>query len=271
MKRLASIAAFLFPVPLLAEVRQEGLWGLPPCVTVGGHQIDRLLVAVFWIVLAAFVLVQGTLVWFLYRYRRQPGVAPSRAKGSWRAEVLWTAIPAAVFLGLFAVGEGMWTRMIVPPPPGEAIDIEVCGEQYDWVVRYPGADGVLGRADDAKRGPDNKLGLDPADPYGADDLIAFNELVVPVGKPVHLHLRSLDVIHGFYAPEFRLHQDLLPGRTINWVSFTAERTGEFSIACSQLCGAGHGLMQGRFRVVTPEAWEAWLRDLAKNHAGGGKS
>ncbi|SDU17253.1 cytochrome c oxidase subunit 2 [Verrucomicrobium sp. GAS474] len=266
MKRLLSIAALLFfalPLPLRAEVRQSGLWFLPPCVTVGGHEIDGLLLLIFWIVLAVFVGVQGTLLWFLYRYRRQEGRTASPVAGSWKAEVIWTVIPTAVFLLLFCLGEGLWKRMIVPPPPGTAIDIEVCGEQYDWVIRYPGPDGLLGRADDAKRSPDNKVGLDPADPAGADDVTAFNELVVPVGKLIHLHLRSLDVIHGFYAPEFRIHQDLLPGRTINWISFTAERTGEFSIACSQLCGSGHGLMQGRFRVVTEAEWEAWVKGARK--------
>ena len=266
MKRLFAIAAaFAVPGPssLFAEVRQANLWGLPPCVTVAGHEIDHLLLVVFWIVLAVFLAVQGTLLWFLYHYRRRDGKKASSVTGHWKAEVLWTAIPAAVFLGFFVMGEGLWKRMIVPPAEGTAIDIEVCGEQYDWVIRYPGADGILGRADDSRRGPGNKVGLDLADPHAADDVIAFNELVVPVGKLVHLHLRSLDVIHGFYAPEFRLHQDLLPGRTINWISFTAERMGEFSIACSQLCGSGHGLMQGRFRVVTPEAWEAWVKARAE--------
>ena len=218
---------------------------------------------IFWIVLAVFAGVQGTLIWFLYRYRRREGKVSSPIQGHVWTELLWTAIPAAVFLGLFVLGEGLWTRMIVPPQPGTAIEVEVCGEQYDWLIRYPGPDGVLGRTLESRRGPGNKLGLDPDDPYGADDLVVLNELVVPVGKPVHLHFRSLDVIHGFYAPEFRIHQDLLPGRTINWVSFTAERTGDFSMSCSQLCGSGHGLMQGRFRVVTQEAWEAWLKEKAK--------
>ncbi|MEO6052681.1 MAG: hypothetical protein ABIP97_01590, partial [Chthoniobacterales bacterium] len=82
--------------------------------------------------------------------------------------------------------------------------------------------------------------------------------VIPVNKVVHILLRSRDVIHSFYVPQFRLYQDVVPGRTISWVRFQTIRTGEFDLACSQLCGAGHFNMKARIRVVSQEEYDKWL-------------
>jgi cytochrome c oxidase subunit 2 len=78
-----------------------------------------------------------------------------------------------------------------------------------------------------------------------------------VGKPVHIYLHSRDVIHSFYVPQFRIYQAAVPGRTIAWVWFQTTKTGEFQLACSQICGSGHYNMKAPIRVVTPEEFEKW--------------
>jgi cytochrome c oxidase subunit 2 len=93
------------------------------------------------------------------------------------------------------------------------------------------------------------------------------ELVIPVGRPVHLLLHARDVIHSFYVPEFRLYQDCVPGRTIAWVWFQATRTGEFQLACNQLCGTGHYNMKAPIRVVTEEEFQKWLTPRQQKNAG----
>ena len=135
--------------------------------------------------------------------------------------------------------------------------VDIVGYQFAWDIRYGGADGKLGDSDVKRISLENKFGLDPEDPAAKDD---FNstELVIPVGKPVHVLLRSRDVIHSFYVPEFRLYQDAVPGRTIKWIWFQATRTGEFELACSQLCGTGHFNMKAKIRIVSQEEYDKWL-------------
>jgi len=123
-------------------------------------------------------------------------------------------------------------------------------------MRYPGADGKLGKVDTKLYSVDNKFALVPDDPAGADDF-ASTELVIPVGKPVHIYLHSRDVIHSFYVPQFRLYQAAVPGRTIAWVWFETTKTGNFQLACSQICGSGHYNMKAPIRVVTQEEFDKW--------------
>jgi len=84
-------------------------------------------------------------------------------------------------------------------------------------------------------------------------------MVIPVGKAVRLHLGSKDVIHSFYVPEFRLYQDMVPGRVYDFVWFKTDATGHFQLACNQLCGQGHYKMFGKLGVVTQEEYDSWAK------------
>jgi len=81
---------------------------------------------------------------------------------------------------------------------------------------------------------------------------------MPVGKAVHVLLHSRDVIHAFYVPHFRLYQDAVPGRTISWIWFRTIETGEFELACSQLCGVGHYNMKARIKILTEAEYDKWF-------------
>ena len=111
-------------------------------------------------------------------------------------------------------------------------------------------------------GPGNPLGLDPSDSAAKDDIVAINQLHVPVGKPVIVHLNSKDVIHSFFLPVMRVKQDVIPGQTVS-VWFEAAKTGKFEIACAQLCGLGHYRMRGFFMIDTPEQFSTWMQGLVK--------
>ncbi len=135
--------------------------------------------------------------------------------------------------------------------------------QFDWYFRYPGRDGVYGETKpklvSAPTG--NPLGLDPADEHGADDVVS-SVMMLPVGQPVEITLRTQDVIHGFFVPGMRLKQDAIPGMT-GHLQFTPETPGDYVILCSQVCGLGHYRMQARMRVVSADEFDRWLAGREK--------
>jgi cytochrome c oxidase subunit II len=140
----------------------------------------------------------------------------------------------------------------------QAVEVEVTGVQFQWYFRYAGADGLPGttRADLINAPAGNPLGVDPADPHGADDIVSAI-LMLPAGRPVDVTLRSIDVIHGFSIPGMRVKQDAIPGMT-GHVRFTPTVAGDYPILCTQVCGLGHYRMQARLRVVAAADYERWL-------------
>jgi cytochrome c oxidase subunit 2 len=202
------------------------------------------------------------MIYFMVKYRARPGVPAIHSHGNNTLEVIWTTIPVFIFLALAIYGNEQWTQMRLRTPPTDALPVAVVGEQFGWNVRYPGPDGKLAKMTAAKVSKDNPFGIDPQDPEGRDDFTTYGELVFPVGRPVRLYLSSKDVIHAFYVPEFRLYQDMVPGRVYDFVWFKAEATGHFQLACNQLCGQGHYKMFGKLSVVPETEYEAWAKSKA---------
>ena len=238
-----------------AEVRDSNLYWAPEVATVGGKRVDTLLNFIFYLTASVFVLTQTVYIYYLVKYRKRPGSKAYYSHGNNKLEVIWTAIPTAIFIGLVIYSNRLWGELH-SEPPADAVKIDVVSYQFGWDMRYPGADGRLGRVDVNTYSVDNKFGLVADDPAGDDDF-STTEMVVPVGKPVHIYLHSRDVIHSFYVPEFRLYQAAVPGRTIAWVWFETTRTGNFELACSQICGSGHYNMKAPIRVVSQEEFDKW--------------
>ena len=136
-----------------------------------------------------------------------------------------------------------------------------------WASSGSGASGSRARtagwaADTENVSPDNPLGLSPDDPYGQDDvIIEGDDLHLPVGKPVKVLLRSIDVLHDFYVPEFRAKMDMVPGM-VTYFWLTPTRTGTFEILCFELCGLGHPDMRGMVVVEEESDYQAWLQEPA---------
>jgi len=245
-----------------AEIRQTSVWWLPRNVNMFGHEIDFIFYVILWLTGVTAVAVFSVMIYFIVKYRARPGVPAIHSHGNNALEVIWTTIPVFIFLALAIYGNEQWTQMRLRTPPADAIPVAVVGEQFGWNVRYPGPDGKLAKMDAQKVGKDNPFGVDPADPNGRDDFTTYGELVFPLGKPVRLYLSSKDVIHAFYVPEFRLYQDMVPGRVYDFVWFKTEATGQFQLACNQLCGQGHYKMFGKLSVVPEVEYEAWAKGKA---------
>jgi cytochrome c oxidase subunit 2 len=233
--------------------------------------IDETILITFWITGIAFVAVVLFMAFCIIKFRHRPNrralYEPENAKlEGWLA--IGTAIGVAAMLG---PGLFVW-RQFITVPKGAA-EVEVIGQQWQWAFRLPGADGKLGLTDPRYIGPDNPLGLNPDDPNGQDDLlIEAGDLHLPLGKPVHILLRSIDVLHNFYVPEFRAKMDMIPGQeTYFWL--TPTRAGTFDILCAEYCGMAHSNMRGSV-IVEPESdfliWQKNQRTFAQLSPRAGK-
>lgn len=252
---LLVIALSAFAPDAAAEVRETNLYWAPEAATVGAKKVDTLLNFIFYLTATVFVLTQTVYIYYLVKYRKRPGSKAYYSHGNNKLEIIWTAIPTAIFLGLVIYSNRLWAELHSPPPEN-SVKVDVVSYQFGWDMRYAGADGQLGRMDVHGYTPENRFALVADDPAGDDDF-SSTELVIPVNRPVHIYLHSRDVIHSFYVPEFRLYQAAVPGRTIAWVWFEPTRTGNFELACSQICGSGHYNMKAPIRVVSQEEFEKW--------------
>ncbi len=235
-------------------------WWLPPDVSVHGHRIDLIINWLHWFMLALFVGWGVFMVYTLIRFRARPGVAADYKGVQTHASSYIEGVVALIEV-IFLVGLSIpvWADVKAnPPSPSEAdVVLRVVGEQFAWNIHYPGADGKFSKTDAALVSQSNPLGLVGGDPDGADDIVTLNQLHFPVGKKVLLNLSSKDVIHSFWLPTMRVKQDAIPGMTVPlW--FEAKDTGQFEIACAQLCGLGHYRMKGYFSIDTPDEFAKWL-------------
>jgi cytochrome c oxidase subunit 2 len=218
--------------------------------------IDHTLEITFWItgiVFAAVVLFMAYCVW---RFRHREGSRAAYEPENRRLESWLTVVTAIGVAAMLTPGLFVWSRFV--HVPDTATDVEVVAQQWQWSYRLPGADGRLGKSNSRLVGDDNPLGVDPDDPNGVDDvIIAADDLHLPIDRPVRMLLRSVDVLHDFYVPQFRAKMDFVPG-TITYFWFTPTQTGEFEVLCAELCGVGHAFMRGNVYVDTAPDYTAWL-------------
>lgn len=225
-----------------------------------------------------FFVTQILLFYFIYRYRytgkRTSFYYPHNSK----LEILWTTIPAIALMILVIVGLRNWSIM-TGKAPDDALQVEIVGKQFNWIIRYPGPDGVFGKTDFRKiDDANNILGLDWNDPASKDDIIVQNgELHAIKGVPVKLIIKSRDVIHDVGLPHFRMKMDAVPG-IITTMWFTPTITTDsmkqithdpdfvYEIACDQLCGKGHYSMRGTVIVETKQELSKWLTSQQSYYA-----
>jgi len=167
------------------------------------------------------------------------------------------------FLLMNILGQRMWAQLRFEGAPAGAMQIEVNGKQFAWNFRYPGPDGKFGKTDPKliNDSGGNPLGRDLTDPDGKDDVVVA-EIAFPVNRPVELILRSQDVTHNFFIPEFRIKQDTVPGLAMT-IHFTPNRIGKYEVACSELCGLGHYKMRAYAHVKSQEDFDKWWQEQYK--------
>ena len=236
--------------------------------------IDFAIDITFWITGVAYVIILIFMAWCIYKYRYRPDRRADYEPENHRLEWWLTGITSVGVIGLLTPGLLAWNDFVTVPK--DAIQFEVVGKQWGWNFRLPGKDGKLGTTKIKFITDDNPFGINPKDPNGKDDiLIEDDDLHLPLGVPIKMNLRSLDVLHNFYVPQFRAKMDLVPGMiTFFWLEPT--RTGTFDILCAELCGLGHHAMRGTVVVDDKTAFNKWLQDqetfatLYPNAAAGDK-
>lgn len=237
-------------------------WGLPIDISTHGAAIDRLIYVIHIFMFALFIGWSVFLILALIRFRARPGHQAVSQERHFKLPN-YLEVGVALFEVLLLVGFSFPAFHHVrnePPPLDEALQVRVVAEQFAWNFHYAGADGIFGKTQAQLVSPANPVGLDSEDPSGKDDMVAINQLHVPVNKPVIAHLSSKDVIHSFGIPVMRVKQDVIPGQVIrSW--FEAKKTGNFEIACAQLCGLGHYRMRGFFTVETEAEFQNWLNQM----------
>lgn len=230
-------------------------WWWTPIASNWGS-IDNTIIITFWITGIAFVGVVGFMGYCIFRFRHRKDSRADYEPENKKLEGWLTIGTALGVAALLAPGLYVWHKYI--DVPKDATDIEVLGRQWQWSYRLPGKDGKLGKADTENITSDNPLGVDPNDPAGQDDIIIeSDDLHLPIGKPVKVLLRSIDVLHDFYVPEFRAKMDMIPG-VVTYYWFTPTRTGTYDVLCAELCGVGHSQMRGKVVVEEQDKNQAWL-------------
>jgi len=214
--------------PLLAQ--SQGSFWMPEQGSTYASEVDSIFYFIFWVSLFFFVLVVGLMILFVLRYRRRAeneAVALS-PHHSTRLEMTWSLIPLALVIVMFVVGFRSYLKLSLTPR--DAYEVQVTAQKWSWQFTYPNGhvDGVLH---------------------------------VPAGSPVRLVMRSEDVIHSFFVPDFRIKKDVVPGR-YSKVWFNAPEPGEHVVLCAEYCGTSHSDMQSMVVVHTPEDFTKWLESAS---------
>lgn len=212
------------PTPAFPEIKVDSFWLPEASSTAAGH-IDWAYYFVYYFSVFFFVLVVGVIIYASIRFRRKtPDQKAKSVPHSLKLEVAWTLIPAAGLMCMFAMGVSGFMKTQVAP--GNALEIQVTAQMWNWVFTYP--NGVVS-----------------------------GELIVPKDQPVRMVMSSVDTIHSFWIPTFRVKQDVVPGMyTTIW--FEANREGETTLECAEYCGTNHSHMMAKVVVKPAAAFKTWL-------------
>jgi cytochrome c oxidase subunit 2 len=236
------------------------LLGMPPLASEHGQQVDNLIVYIHWLMVALFV---GWIIYFGYvlvrfHHKRNPRADYAGVKNH-SSSYIEVAVVLVEFVLLAFVAVPLWAGAVDKfPAESESTVVQIVAQQFNWNIRYPGANHTFGRQDMQLVKDNNIFGVDPDDANGKDDVQLLNEMHVPVNKPVIIYISSKDVIHSFKVLAMRVTQDAIPGMRIP-IHFTPTKEGRYQINCAQLCGNGHSSMSAGMLVVESQgAFDKWL-------------
>ncbi len=220
----------------------RNVWGSffpPAAVTDQGTETRNLYDIVFALAVIVFLVVEGLIVFAILRYRRKPTdeALPPQVHGNNLLEVVWTIVPTAIVAFLFIVS---WQTLNSVDAVTSAPDVRIraVASRFQWTFEYLDQSG-------------QQVTYQQLTP----------ELVVPAGETVHLTLYSPDVIHAFYVPQFLFKRDVVPGKDNNFdFRIDQQYAGQtFRGQCAELCGTGHWIMQFTVKAMTPDDYQAWLK------------
>jgi cytochrome c oxidase subunit II len=212
-------------------------WFPEPAASSAG-KIDTLYDVLLICSVPVFVLVMTIAIYSVWRFRAKPGDMGDGPPihGNTRLEVIWVTIPFIMVSALAIYG---WITLedIEAKQKNEMV-VNVTGQQFTWTFDYPA------------------------------EKVGSKELYLPVDRPVEFRIRTKDVIHSFWVPQFRLKSDAVPGLTTK-IRLTPDKEGNYEVVCAELCGLGHSTMRQFVHVLPAEKFQTWLSDQKKAAGGGG--
>jgi cytochrome c oxidase subunit 2 len=212
----------------------------PHDISEHGRVIDQLFYSILWLTGIIFIATEFVLFYFSWKYNARTNPEPVKfSHGSHTLEVVWTILPAVtlLFIAIYQMNAWADAKMRRPEIP---VTAEITGRQFNWDVRYPGADGELHTPDDIVR---------------VDGDIHF-----PSNEEVLLIIKSADVLHSFFLPNLRMKQDVVPGMAQYMWFKSREQNAVVDIVCAELCGWGHYKMKGRATFEPRSQYDAWLKE-----------
>jgi cytochrome c oxidase subunit 2 len=267
---LTLIAGIAMTLISLWYGQNHGL--LPTAASSDAGDVDELFNFMMTIATGLFLLVEGVLVYSVIKFRRKKGDTTDGPplEGNVPLEIVWTAIPTVIVFILSIYSFEIYNRM-------GGLDPMTSGDPGPQMAHnHHGA--ALVALDPSKQNIALGLGASPGSNQGLNRLeikvngiqyawvftypdtgVISGEIHVPVNRPVALNMTAGDVIHAFWLPEFRIKQDVIPGRETNLV-FTPNKVGQYPVVCAELCGAYHGGMKTQLYVQSEEDYQKWIQE-----------
>ena len=218
--------------------------------------MDDTIVLTFWIGGGVFIAVCLFMIYCVFKFSYKEGRKVEYKPEDNKLEIILTVVTTLGVAALLAPGLIVWNQYI--NTPSNAINIEVMARQWGWQYRLPGEDGKLGTSNIVNINDQNPFGINLDDQNGRDDiLIQSDELHLKTNRPVKILLRSTDVLHNFYVPQFRAKMDAVPG-LVTYYWFEPNKEGDYEVLCAEYCGIGHYGMRAKVVVDNEENYEKWL-------------
>ena len=220
--------------------------------------MDDTITLTFWVGGVVFITVCLFMIYcvfkFSYKEERRAEYKPEDNK----LEKILTIATTLGVIALLAPGLIVWNQFVNVPK--NAIEIDVMAWQWGWQYRLPGEDGKLGNTKVVNINDNNPFGIILDDPNGKDDvLIQSEEINLQNNRPVKILLRSVDVLHNWYVPQFRAKMDAVPG-VVTFYWFEPNKVGEYEVLCAEYCGVGHYAMRGSVLVKDEQDYKNWLQE-----------
>jgi len=201
---------------------------LPERAAQNAYLVDDLYNAVLLLSVLGFFGLMGVMVFFALRYHKSQNEKSAYIPHNALAETIWTVIPTIIFVGISVWG--LWAYFEKEKIPEDALIVKVTGKQWAWEYTY------------SKDG---------------QEFSTVGDMYLPVGKTIILEMTSVDVIHSYFIPSFRVKRDTVPGM-ISKVSFTPTKEGNFTVFCTEFCGTSHSRMRSNIRVVNEDRYNKWI-------------
>ncbi len=295
VRRTVTVSSLLVLAALVAIWFSQHHHLLPEAAAVEAQSYDGLFSALIAIATALFFLVQGLLVYSLFRFRQRQGDDTDGVPfhDNFALELIWTVIPTVTVIWIGIYSFDVYNVMHGKAAPGMAMSMAMAHHHHGSAIAQatpaPPAPGARVGTPVASLSLDRNLALDRNVAVAAEGAIAplnidvtamqfawiftypdtgvvTAEMHVPVGRKVHVNLNATDVIHAFWVPQFRLKQDAIPGLT-TFLEFTPSKPGEYPIVCTELCGSYHGGMRATLIAQSPAEFDAWMQSEVEVAAG----